>query len=247
MTFQVLFGGVGDAFSIKNYGTHFFCRTDDYVLAVDCPDSYRRALAENSFEHNGAKLGVDDLDAMFVTHLHGDHVNGLEMVLAYRKFVTKRPLKIFTTPEVEAVLWDRLRHSIGVLFDGDVYHDMTLSDFAEMEVVDWETETELGPFKIETRRTIHHIPTAAMRLTTGERTLGYSCDTAFDPTLITWLQDCDTILHETSHGPAHTPLFELMALPESTREKMYIVHLPDELSDPPAELRFASQGLIIDV
>ena len=195
MTFEVLFNGTGDAFSVAQFGTNFLCRCDDFILAVDCPDSYRRALSENAFELDGAALTVDDIDAMFITHLHGDHVNGLEMVLAYRKFVTKRPLPLYTTPEVAAVIWEsRLRVSLGTLFDGESYHTMTLADFASLHSVAWQTETAIGPITVETRRTIHHIPTSALRISYGGKTLGYSCDTAFDPSLVEWLETADHIL-----------------------------------------------------
>lgn len=247
---EVLFGGVGDAFSIDNYGTHFFVRSNDgFVLAVDCPDSYRRALKENAFPHKGGTLDVDDLDAMFITHLHGDHVNGLEMVLAYRKFITKKKLTLFTTQEVAKNIWEkRLEVSLGTLFDGQVYQKMKLEDFADIHIIDWGEPTQCGPFTLKTRKTIHHIPTSALRITEKDRTFGYSCDTAFDPTLIDWLADVDTILHETSFGPAHTPLFSLLELPESIRKKLWVAHLPDELNGQnPDELKFAHQGLCIQV
>ncbi len=247
---EILFGGVGDAFSTDNYGTHFFVRSkNDFILAVDCPDSYRRALKENAFEYKAGTLDVGDIDAMFITHLHGDHINGLEMVLAYRKFVTKKKLVLYTTREVINDLWEkRLEVSLGTLFDGQVYQKMSLDDFADVHIVEWGEDAECGPFTLTTRKTIHHIPTAALRITEADRTFGYSCDTAFDPTLIDWLEDADTILHETSFGPAHTPLFSLLELPESVRNKMWVAHLPDELSGEKTDLlRFAHQGLRIDV
>ena len=247
---EILFGGVGDAFSTDNYGTHFFVRSENgFLLAVDCPDSYRRAMKENAFPHKDGTLDVGDIDAMFITHLHGDHINGLEMVLFYRMFITKKKLKLFTTQEVAKVLWEkRLEVSLGTIFDGEIYQKTQLNDFVELHIVDWGKATECGPFKLTTRKTIHHIPTAALRITEKDRTFGYSCDTAFDPTLIEWLKDADTILHETSFGPAHTPLFSLLELPESIRRKLWVAHLPDELNGEETELlRFAHQGLKISI
>ena len=51
MPFSILMNGVGDAFSKKHYGTHFLLQKNDFLLAVDCPDAYRRALAEHGFQH----------------------------------------------------------------------------------------------------------------------------------------------------------------------------------------------------
>ena len=75
-----------------------------------------------------------------------------------------------------------------------------------------------GPFSVECRRTIHSVPTFAFRITAGDRMLGYSADTAYDPTLIDWLANADLIVHEATtltHTGVHTPYEKLAALPES--------------------------------
>lgn len=240
--FEVMFVGVGDAFSLDHYGTSFLCRRDEFVLAVDCPDSYRRALRDAGFEHAGEQLDAQHIDAMFLTHLHGDHVNGLEMVLAYRKFVAGGKLPLYTTPEVAAVLWERrIEVSLGVLYDGTNYNAMRLDDFVDLHVVEWGESTPVGPFTLQTRRTVHHIPTAGVRISDGAHTLGYACDTAWDPAHFAWLADADLIVHETSLGPAHTPIAELMALPPDARAKLLVVHYPD-FFEAPEELTFAEQG-----
>lgn len=237
---EVLVVGVGDAFSHKHWGTSFLVRTGaGKLLAVDCPDSYFRAL-----HTSGHGVSVDDLDGLFLTHLHGDHVNGLEMTLAWRLFVTKRKLHLYTTPEVAQILWpSRLQASIGTMFDGTNYNAMTLEDFADVTVVDWNTPTDILGLSIETRRTIHHIPTAALLFREGDACFGHSCDTAFDPSLLEWLEPTSLFFHEANFGPAHTPIATLNDLPEATRERMRVVHYSDVV-DPGAfpGLTFAREG-----
>ena len=245
--FELMFLGVGDAFSTEHWGTSFLCRSDDFVLAVDCPDSYRRALKAANFDHGGQRLDAQDIDAMFLTHLHGDHVNGLEMVLAYRKFVAGGKLPLWTTPEVAETIWEhRLSGSLNTLYDGEFYNAMSLEDFVDLHVVPWGTTAKVGPFQLITRKTIHHIPTAGLRIRGAGRTLGYSCDTAYDPEHIEWLKDSDVIVHETSLGPAHTPLFRLLELDADLRQKLLVVHYPDSLAEPD-ELEFAREGRIYTV
>ena len=84
----------------------------------------------------------------------------------------------------------------------------------------------IGPFSIECRRTIHHIPTTALRIRAGGRSLGYSADTAFDPSLVVWLAEADLFVHETNYG-VHTPYFKLADLPAELRRKMRLIHYPD--------------------
>ncbi len=241
--------GVGDAFSTDHFGTNFLARKQDFVLAVDCPDSYRNALNANDFKHGDGALAVEHIDAMIITHLHGDHVNGLEMVAAYRRFAKGGRLKLYTSPEVAEVLWDRrLAVSLGTLYNGETFETMQLEDFLEMHVMAWDEEISIGPFTIAIRRTLHHIPAMAMRISDGQATLGYSCDTVFDPELIDWLQDSELVLHESTFGVAHTPLYKLLELPEPLREKMLVVHYPDEMIGAEIDgLTLASQGEIYAV
>lgn len=228
--FQVLMNGVGDAFSRVHWGTNFLLQHGDFLLAIDCPDSYLRTLATSGFEHRGEALAPEHIDALWLTHLHGDHVNGLEMTMAYLRFYAGRALPVYTSPEAAADLWERrLQASLGVLYDGTEWIEQKLEDFLNVHVIDWEQPTQVGPFSIEARPTVHHLPATAMRITDGDATLGYSCDTAWDPELIAWLEGCDLIIHESSLGPAHTPLERLMELPEEMRRKMLVVHYPDAL------------------
>jgi ribonuclease BN (tRNA processing enzyme) len=236
--FDVLMNGTGDAFTATRYGTNFICEADGFRLAVDCPDSYRRSLNENQWGFD-----VDGIDAFFITHLHGDHVNGLEMVLAFSSFALSKKLELFTTPNVAKALWDRrLACSIGTMWDGEHHNSLKLSDFANLHEVGWGVPTSVGPFEIETRKTVHHIPTAGFRLSHGGAVLGYACDTAFDRGYVDWLSaESGLILHETSFGPAHTPLESLESLPEDIRERMRVVHYPDGVEEPET-LTFARQG-----
>ncbi|MFB6374986.1 MAG: MBL fold metallo-hydrolase [Bradymonadaceae bacterium] len=242
--------GVGNAFSRRHWNTNFLVRKDGFVLAIDCPDSYRRALQDNGFEHDGEPFGVADIDAMLVTHLHGDHVNGLEMVLAYRRYIVEEKLDLYTTVPVASVLWEqRLGVALGRSWNGETYEVLGPDDYYDLTQLKWDETATIGPFDLDLRQTIHHVPTTALRISDGERTLGYSCDTAFDESLIDWLEDADQIIHETSYGPGHTPLHELRELPEALKEKMRLVHIPDdiwELGDE-VDLEFAEQGAIYEI
>jgi ribonuclease BN (tRNA processing enzyme) len=105
---------------------------------------------------------------------------------------------------------------------------MELRDYFEIVPLRWEEEHVLGPFRIRLRRTLHHVPTCAVRVQAAGRTFAYSSDTAFDPSLIDFLSSADLIVHETNFGPAHTPYEKLAELPEPLRRRMRLIHFPDE-------------------
>ncbi len=251
MAFDILIGGVGDAFSLQHYGTHFVLRHDDFVLAIDCPDHFRRALSEHPFSPDEKPLDVDDLDALHLTHLHGDHVNGLEMTLAYRAMALNQPpLPLYGIAEVVDDLWPRrLEISLGRAYDGQDWSTIDRQRYFDLHRLSVDETNRLGPFEIELRLTKHHLPTTAMRISDGEVTMAYSCDTAFDVDLIDWLaEDSDIIFHECTFGAAHTQLFDLQKLDESIRNKLVLVHYSDQLIGmDTGDLQMARQGQVVEL
>jgi ribonuclease BN (tRNA processing enzyme) len=227
--FELIALGVGDTFSERHHPTALLLQAEGFSLAIDCPDSYRAVLREASSK-SGRKLSLLDVDDVLITHVHGDHMNGLEGVAFFKRFAQGKRVALHTPPEVAAVLWEhRLRAPMEQLWTGERMEQMRFEDYFDLHLLDWARESRIGPFRVRTRRTVHHVPTCALLIEYAGRTLGYSSDTAFDPSLIQFLSGADLILHETNFGPAHTAYQSLAELPESVRRKMRLVHYPDDL------------------
>ncbi len=222
LTFTAL--GVGDAFARAYYSSSLLVEAEGRRLLVDCPHPIRKMMAEAE----GAP-DVPDVDAVVLTHLHADHVSGLEGFAYFNHFVLRRRTPLLAHPEVAGPLWPgHLETSMAELIapDASKLPRLGFSDYFDWLPLGEGAAVEHGPFRVECRRTIHHIPTTALRITAGGRTLGYSADTAFDPTLIEWLGEADLVVHETNHG-AHTPYEKLAALPATVRARMRLIHYPD--------------------
>lgn len=217
---------MGDAFTSRYFNACLLLEAEGTRVLIDAPPALARALGDLG-ERGGERVGLDDIDHVVVTHLHGDHVGGLEQLLFWRRFVTGRKAALYAMPEVLAGLWDtRLKGGMEVLMNERFEAQrLTLDDYADVRPLD-PGGTAVGPLLIDHRPTLHHIPTSALRVRGRGASFAYSADTAFDPTLIEWLSRADLFFHETNLG-IHTPLASLEALPEPTRRRMRLIHYPD--------------------
>ena len=226
---QLIALGVGDAFSARWYSSCLAVGHDDAWLLIDCPHPIRKILRESG-DAAGVSLDVGSFSAVVLTHLHADHASGLEGLGYYGHFVLGRPTPLLAHRLVAAELWDgHLRAGMSRLKPSveEGPRAMKLADYFDVRPLREDAAARVGPFRIECRRTIHHVPTTALRIEAGGRRLGYSADTAFDPGLIDWLAEADLVVHETNLG-THTPYERLAALPEPLRARMRLIHYPDD-------------------
>lgn len=221
--------GIGDAFSALHYGACLAVGHDDGAqtrwLLIDCPHPIRKMIREGAEQAGCAGLDVGDFEALVLTHLHADHASGLEGWGFFHHFALQRRAIVATHPQVARDVWASLAPSMGVLRTREGTKSFTEEDFFDVRT--FVDELVLGPFTVRCRTTWHHIPTIALTITAGGRTLGYSADTAFDPALVEWLARADLVVHETNLGGAHTPYPSLAELPPATRAKMRLIAFPD--------------------
>jgi ribonuclease BN (tRNA processing enzyme) len=239
--------GVGDAFSALHYTTSLALGVDDDWLLIDCPHPIRKMLREASLAAK-VPLDLDRITGVLLSHLHADHCSGVEDYGYYSFFALGRRAPILMHADVSARLWD------GVLSAGMGQFRIrpdeppklyTLDDYFELTTLSESAAISFGPFAIECRSTIHPIPTTAFRVKLGGRTVGFSADTAFDPTLIDWLADADLIVHEATHyahSEVHTPYVKLAGLPQTIRDKMRLIHYPDDFEASTSTIELLRQG-----
>jgi len=237
--------GTGDAFSTERYGSSCVIEAPKGHLLVDCPDLVGRALRDAS-EASGWKVAATTIDDIVVTHLHGDHCNGLESI-GFRRWLMHRntgsPLpRLHCWKPVADRLWERLAPAM------DQGGKARLCDYFEVHLLDPDTESRIAGLTVLCRPTDHSVPTIALRFQSHGRTLAWSSDTPFDPDLVHWLQDgADLIVHETSPPPTHTPIELLNALPDRVRERMRLMHMPDGFDPACTDIRCLRQGEVVQV
>ncbi len=239
-SFEVVIIGVGDAFSesidrARCSSPAAASTSRSTALTCTGPRCGRRASTP-----------VERSPSQTSTHVHGDHMNGLEGVAFYKHFAAGKKVQLVTSPEVRAVIWDeRLKASMSALWDGQQFGHMCFDDSFDHVPLDWTEDIQIGPFRIRARRTIHHVRTSALLVEADGRTLGYSTDTVFDPELISFLAPADLIIHETNLGPAHTPYSALSSLPAELRSWMRLIHYPDAFDTTASTIAALREGEVL--
>ena len=243
--------GVGDAFSAKWYSSAFAVgaigpRGETHWVLLDCPHPIRKMLAEATAS---APLDIPDFDAVVLTHLHGDHVSGLESYGFFNHFALQKRTQVLCHPSGSARLWP---HHLAagmdqLLREGGGVSAMKANDFFDFTALSTSSPVRFGPFTFESKMTVHHVPTTALRISAYGKTLGFSADTAFDVELLDWLFDgTDLVFHETNLG-THTPYEKLAALDDNRRAMMRLYHYPDFFDVDASTIRCLVPGERIEV
>ena len=245
---RVLILGVGDAFSAAHYSTSAAVLAGERWLLIDCPHPIRK-MHKEACAASGVDLSWEACEGVALTHLHADHASGLESLAYFFRFVLGRRLPLYTHPKVAARVWDgHLAAGMEALMPDaeSAPRMMGFDDYFALHPLDVDGVVEAGPFAVRCRETIHHIPTVALRVRVGERELGWSADTAFDPELIAWLGEADRIVHETNYG-VHTPYEDLAGLPEALRARMHLIHYPDDFAAQPGGIPCLREGDVLSL
>jgi ribonuclease BN (tRNA processing enzyme) len=146
------------------------------------------------------KLGFrfDAVDAVVISHLHGDHFGGLPFLLLDCQFIERRtrPL-IFVGPPG---LRERLSGALDVLFPGTP--NLTWSFPWSVEEITPREATKIGGFGLETFAVVHSAGAVStgLRLTDGAAVFAFSGDTAWTETLFDLSAGADLFLCECSSG-----------------------------------------------
>ena len=238
--------GCGDAFSDRWYSSCFALEAEGTWLLVDCPHPIRKILKEAG-DSAGLALDVGDFAGLALTHNHADHASGVEGWAFYSAYHLRRKAVLAAHPLVSKPLWDRhLAETMSPSAPPDAPDDVNRAYYFDVRDLDESAAVEVGPFRIECRRTCHPVPTFALRIRAGGRSIAHSADTTFDPDLIAWLSTADLVIHETN-SPPHTPYEKLAALPEAARAKMRLIHYPDDFDLEASAIEPLRQGRLYEV
>jgi ribonuclease BN (tRNA processing enzyme) len=240
VTLQVL--GCGDAFgSGGRLNTCFFVRAPGTSFLIDCGASALSAMK---------RCGVDpqEIDAVLLTHLHGDHFGGLAFLIRETQIAAARtrPLAVVGPRGVE----ERVRTAMEAFFPGSAGRQSFRLDFVEYRD---RVPLAVGPLAVTAWPVVHTPGTEphGLRVECAGRVIAYSGDTEWIPELAELSAGADLFLCEAfSFEPKknHTDYPTLWANRHRLScKRLLMTHLGEDMLRRRAQLagEFAEEGMVV--
>ena len=219
--------GTGAALSdAKRENMYFVVKGKAGAILVDCAGSPVQRLLT-------ARVRLDSIDHVILTHHHPDHLYGLPIFLMDLWLGgRKRILHLYGLPETI-----RATRALLDAFDWHEWHDHGFfpTEFHTLEIPQNGIGSVLDTpdFKITATRTTHFVPTIALKFVSNAtgKSLTYSSDTEVAKSVEEIARGSHTLIHEatsiTETTPGHSSARE--AGQQATRagvKQLVLVHLP---------------------
>ena len=238
--FKIQFLGSGSAFTVgdSNYQSNLLITAPSGKrLLIDCGSDARFSLHELG-------LKPTDIDAVYISHPHADHIGGLEWLAFSTCFLPRRVKpKLLLSRLFVSALWNKslaggLESIEGEMVDLSYYFDVKPIRANGSFV--WEGVRFQLVQVVHIMNSFSIVPSFGLMFSLGGKRIFFTSDTQFSPKQISKfyhmadliLQDC-----ETSPFPSgvHAHFKDLETLPTEIRKKMWLYHYqPGPKPDAPA-------------
>ena len=193
MTVEVTFLGTGNAFAAG--GRSHACLlvgADAGALLLDCGGSSLPAIVR--------AIGAGAIDAIAVTHLHGDHFGGIPFLLDEQKWNgRRRPIVIGGPPSLEKRV-RQVAAGFGM--------DLATLPYELRFVVLGRDEIALGPARVSALP-VRHVPEAephGLRVRIDGKVIAYSGDAIWGDELVALADGADLFVCECTHFERRDPV-----------------------------------------
>ncbi len=257
---KIKFIGVGSAFTTPDYyqSNLIITARDGRNLLVDCGTDIRFSLGEEGI--GNSDVG-EKIDAVYISHLHSDHIGGMEWLAfqAYFNGTDRRP-RLFMEETTMRELWnDSLKGGLGCI-EGKRMH---LTDYFRCRAVGEKDSFYWGGIRFTLVR-MPHIVTGYRDffsfglimedVESGGPVVFLTTDTQFRPRMIQEIaRKAAVIFHDCETNPVksivHAHYDDLRTLPAEIRKKTWLYHYqPHPEVDPTVDgfMGFVTKGQTFD-
>ena len=178
---KIKFIGTGSAFTMTNYQTNTVLEHNGKQLLIDAGMDIRHSLRD-------AGIKYSDIDAVYVTHLHADHVGGLEM-LGFNTYFDpkcKEKISLIGNNELIRELWNNTLKGGMKSIQGK---KTVLDDYFDVQMIRKNGKFVWEDIEFHIVQSVHIMDEYAIVLSFGlmftdpdtKRKIYYTGDTQFNP------------------------------------------------------------------
>lgn len=207
------------------------------ILAIEAPCHITKSMAK--IPHSGSETPWRKINAVLVTHPDEDHKSGIGTLIFVKKYAEKEKLALIALSDTASAIWKGFSASAKISRDNGKTKK-AFADYIDLTELEFGKKTYLQQFGVcietfhrSTKHAEYLFGSLAFKiLKNNEPILAYSGDTAFDPELIEFLAKGGNhpIIHEVgSYSPnssSHTDIEQLLGLPRTVQERIYLNHIP---------------------
>lgn len=254
MSLQMTFLGTGSAFTVdsSNYQSNILLTLNENTLLLDAGSDLRFSMHE-------LQLSYHDIKNIYISHLHSDHIGGLEWIALSSKFDPNYIGKpnLYISCNIVNDLW---AHSLSGGLRTIQTKIATLDSFFNVHSINKSKPFYWENIKFNLVQTVHVIsgyelmPCYGLIFQYKGTTIFFTSDTQCSPTqLIDFYHQADIIFHDCEttsfKSGVHAHYTELLSIPKEIRQKMWLYHYSDgQLPDAQADgfLGFVKKGQVFD-
>jgi ribonuclease BN (tRNA processing enzyme) len=222
--------GVGSAFSMKNFQTNLLIENNGKNMLIDVGTDIRFALKAQDKSYK-------DIDSLYITHLHADHIGGIEY-LAFCSYFdpSKDKIKLYGHRDVISRAWHSVWSGGLSSVQGKV---VGLHDYFDVHYLEDNGSFMWEGIRFDIVQTVHImngyaiVPSFGLMIY-GSKLIYFTSDTQFNPNQIKdFYKQADIIIQDCETAPylsgVHAHFDELKTLDASIRSKMFLIHYQDNV------------------
>ena len=237
---KIKFIGSGSAFTMNNFQTNaILTGQSGKRMMIDCGTDARFAMKE-------AGLSYKDVDALYISHCHADHIGGVEW-LAFGRFFDKSaggPPELFAAKDVMHEAWEHSLKGGLESIEGQVMH---LTSYFKCHSIEPNGSFEWDGLVFTPVQTVHIVdgfrfmPSYGLMILLGNGSPGtpkaakmvfYTSDTQYAPSQLgKFYQMADVIFQDCETAPyfskVHAHYNDLKGLVAEIKRKMHLKHYQD--------------------
>lgn len=236
---KLIFLGVSSALSVgyKSFHANMLLELpSEQHLLIDCGGDIRHALFDLGYSSA-------DIDAVYISHLHADHVGGLEWLGFSGLFLHKKRLPLYIGHDLVQRLWDSVLAGGMSSLENE---EATLGTFFTPHPIgeknfNWQnTNIRLVPVEHTYSNGVLQ-PSYGLMIYSAQQKIFITTDTRFSPAFLDHAyEEADIIFHDCElsiyRSNQHAHYDDLKNLPAHIKKKIWLygynnIELPDALAD----------------